>query len=121
MTRRLTLALTLIVAATAAAYAQPKEIVIGLIYPMSGPAAHAGPLAAPLTTRVSMGLFLSVRHDGHMTRVMLVFYREFERNRGVKLKALGHTYEDTPFGSDSGKVEKELAAKHGYEVALDLE
>src|SRR5216117_151119 len=42
MTRRLTLALTLIVAATAAAYAQPKEIVIGLIYPMSGPAAQAG-------------------------------------------------------------------------------
>src|SRR5438445_13194025 len=42
MTRRLTLALAIIVAATAAAYAQPKEIVIGLIYPMSGPAAQAG-------------------------------------------------------------------------------
>src|SRR5436189_34181 len=217
MTRRLTLALTLIVAATAAAYAQPKEIVIGLIYPMSGPAAQAGTDDKPvfeiaadlangaadlpfpfyqrlkgmpglkgakvrlifadhqgkpevgqaeaerlitqekvaalvgcwhsnvtavdsqvaerhgvpflnaessspaLTTRGFKWFFRTSPHDGHFTQVMFDFFREFQAKRGAKLKTLGLTYEDTTFGSDSGKVEKELAAKHGYEVVLDLQ
>ncbi|PYN21871.1 MAG: hypothetical protein DMD76_20940 [Candidatus Rokuibacteriota bacterium] len=217
MTRRLTLALALIVAATAAAYAQPKEIVIGLIYPMSGPAAQAGTDDKPvfeiaadlangaadlpfpfyqrlkgmpglkgakvrlifadhqgkpevgqaeaerlitqekvaalvgcwhsnvtavasqvaerhgvpflnaessspaLTTRGFKWFFRTSPHDGHFTQVMFDFFREFQARRGVKLRTLGLAYEDTTFGSDSAKVEKELAAKHGYEVVLDLQ
>src|SRR2546428_8866632 len=217
MTRRLTLALALIVAATAAAYAQPKETGSGLIYPRSGPAAQAGTEDRPvfeiaadiangaaelpfpfyqklkgmpglkgakvrlifadhkgkpevgqaeaerlitqekvaaliccwhsnvtavasqvaerhgvpflnaesssptLTARGFKWFFRTSPHDGHFTQVMFDFFREFQARKGVKLRTLGLTHEDTTFGTDSAKVDKELAAKHGYEVVLDLQ
>jgi branched-chain amino acid transport system substrate-binding protein len=217
MTRVLVIAFAIIVAVTVAAYAQPKEIVIGLIYPMSGPNGQAGiddkpvfeigaeiangatdlpfpfyqklkgmpgvrgakvrlifadhqgkpelgqaeterlitqekvaaiiccwnsnvtavasqvaerhgvPLlnaessSPALTTRGFKWFFRTSPHDGHFTQVMFDFFREFQAKRGVKLKTLGLTYEDTTFGSDSGKVQKELATKYGYEIVLDLQ
>jgi branched-chain amino acid transport system substrate-binding protein len=217
MTRVLVIAFAIIAAVTVAAYAQPKEIVIGLIYPMSGPNGQAGiddkpvfeigaeiangatdlpfpfyqklkgmpgvrgakvrlifadhqgkpelgqaeterlitqekvaaiiccwnsnvtavasqvaerhgvPLlnaessSPALTTRGFKWFFRTSPHDGHFTQVMFDFFREFQAKRGVKLKTLGLTYEDTTFGSDSGKVQKELATKYGYEIVLDLQ
>jgi len=224
MTRLIALLCTLLVAlaaplvlGTAPVSAQPKEIVIGVIYPMSGPAAQAGvdnkavfeiaaelangtadlpfpfyqrlkglpglkgakvrliftdhqgkpdvgqaeaerlitqekahalvgawhsavtattsqvaerhgiPFLNPessspgLTERGFKWFFRTSPHDGHFTQVMFDFFRDFEKKRGVKLKTLGLTYEDTLFGADSGKVQKELARKHGYEVVLDLQ
>jgi branched-chain amino acid transport system substrate-binding protein len=217
MTRLLALVLMLVIAAPAAALAQPKDIVIGVVYPMSGPSGQAGAdnkpvfeiaaelvngtadLAFPfyqrlkgmpglkgakvrllfadhqgkpevgqaeaermitqekvaalvccwhsnvtavasqvaerhgvpflnaessspgLTARGFKWFFRTSPHDGHFTQVMFDFFREFQAKKGVKLRTLGLTYEDTTFGSDSGKVEKELAAKYGYEVLLDLQ
>lgn len=217
MTLFVALALALILAVPGPALAQPKDVVIGVIYPMSGPAAQAGidnkpvfEIAAEiangttdlpfpfyqrlkgmpglkgarvrlifadhqgkpdvgqaevermftqekvhavvccwhsnvtaaasqvaermgmpffnaessspgLTARGFQWFFRSSPHDGHFTRVMFDFFRDFQAKRGVKLKTLGLTYEDTTFGADSGKVEKELAAKYGYEVVLDLQ
>ncbi len=74
-----------------------------------------------LTERGFKWFFRTSPHDGHFTQVMFDFFRDFEKKRGVKLKTLGLTYEDTLFGADSGKVQKELARKHGYEVVLDLQ
>jgi branched-chain amino acid transport system substrate-binding protein len=74
-----------------------------------------------LTARGFKWFFRTSPHDGHFTQVMFDFFREFQARKGVKLRTLGLTYEDTTFGSDSAKVEKELAAKGGYEVVLDLQ
>jgi branched-chain amino acid transport system substrate-binding protein len=74
-----------------------------------------------LTARGFKWFFRTSPHDGHFTQVMFDFFRDFEKKRGVKLKTLGLTYEDTLFGADSGKVQRELARKLGYEVVLDLQ
>jgi branched-chain amino acid transport system substrate-binding protein len=74
-----------------------------------------------LTRRGFKWFFRTSPHDEHFTQVMFDFFRDFEKKRGIKLKGLGLTYEDTLFGSDSGKVMRELAKKHNYEVVLDLQ
>jgi len=85
------------------------------------PFVNAESSSPALTTRGFKWFFRTSPHDGHFTQVMFDFFREFQAKRGVKLKTLGLTYEDTTFGSDSGKVQKELAAKFGYEILLDLQ
>ncbi|MBI4636897.1 MAG: ABC transporter substrate-binding protein, partial [Candidatus Rokubacteria bacterium] len=85
------------------------------------PFLNAESSSPPLTNRGFKWFFRTSPHDGHFTQVMFEFFRDFQAKRGVKLKTLGLTYEDTTFGADSGKVEKELAAKYGYEVVLDLQ
>ena len=85
------------------------------------PFVNAESSSPALTTRGFKWFFRTSPHDGHFTQVMFDFFREFQTRKGVKLKTLGLTYEDTTFGSDSGKVQKELAAKYGYEIVLDLQ
>ena len=88
---------------------------------MGMPFLNAESSSPGLTARGFQWFFRTSPHDGHFTQVMFDFFRDFQAKRGVKLKTLGITYEDTTFGADSGKVEKELAAKYGYEVVLDLQ
>jgi len=85
------------------------------------PFVNAESSSPPLTARGFKWFFRTSPHDGHFTQVMFDFFRDFQAKRGVKLKTLGITYEDTTFGADSGKVEKELAARYGYDVVLDLQ
>ncbi len=74
-----------------------------------------------LTKRGLKWFFRTSPHDEHYTQAMFDFFRDFQKKRGVTLKTLGLTYEDTLFGSDSGKVMKELARKYGYEVVVDIQ
>lgn len=74
-----------------------------------------------LTQRGFKWFFRTSPHDEHFSQAMFDFYRDFEKKRGVKVKTVGLTYEDTLFGSDSGKVQKELAKKYGHEVVLDMQ
>jgi len=74
-----------------------------------------------LTQRGFRWFFRTSPHDGHFTQVMFDFFRDFEKKRGVKLRTLGLTYEDTLFGTDSGRIQKELAKKYGYEVVVDIQ
>lgn len=74
-----------------------------------------------LTRRGFKWFFRTSPHDEHFTQVMFDFFRDFQKKRGITLKTLGLTYEDTLFGVDSGKVMKELARKYGYEVVVDLQ
>jgi len=74
-----------------------------------------------LTRRGFKWFFRTSPHDEHFTQVMFDFFRDFQKNKGITLKTLGLTYEDTLFGADSGKVMKDLAKKYGYEVVVDLQ
>jgi branched-chain amino acid transport system substrate-binding protein len=74
-----------------------------------------------LTRRGFKWFYRTSPHDEHFTQAMFDFFRDFQKKRGVTLKTVGLTYEDTLFGSDSGKVMKDLAKKGGYEVVLDLQ
>lgn len=75
----------------------------------------------PLTERGFKWFFRTSPHDGHFSQVMFDFFRDFAKKRNVSIKTLGLTYEETAFGADSGKVQKELAKKLGYEVVLDIQ
>jgi branched-chain amino acid transport system substrate-binding protein len=85
------------------------------------PFVNAESSSPPLTERGFKWFFRTSPHDGHFSQVMFDFYRDFQARRGVTIKTLGLTYEDTTFGADSGKVQKELARKLGYEVVLDIQ
>jgi branched-chain amino acid transport system substrate-binding protein len=74
-----------------------------------------------LTRRGFKWFFRTSPHDEHFTQAMFEFFRDFQKKKGITLKSLGVTYEDTLFGSDSGKVMKELARKYGYEVLVDMQ
>jgi len=73
-----------------------------------------------LHTRGFQWFFRTSPHDGHFTQGMFEFMEDFKKKNNVQLKTLGLTYEDTLFGEDSGRTQKELAAKFGYEIVLDL-
>ena len=69
-----------------------------------------------LTKRGFKWFFRTSPHDEHFTQTMFDFFRDFQKKKGLTLKTLGITYEDTLFGADSGKVMRELAKKYNYEV-----
>lgn len=85
------------------------------------PFLNAESSSPPLTERGFKWFFRTSPHDGHFSEVMFDFFRDFGKKRGVAIKTLGLTYEETAFGADSGKVQKELAKKLGYEVVLDIQ
>ena len=74
-----------------------------------------------LTRRGFKWFFRTSPHDEHFTQAMFDFFRDFQKKKGITLKTVGITYEDTLFGADSGKVMRELAKKYGYEVVVDLQ
>jgi branched-chain amino acid transport system substrate-binding protein len=74
-----------------------------------------------LTRRGFKYFFRTTPHEEHFTQAIFDFMRDFEKKRGVKLRTLGLTYEDTLFGSDSGKTQREFAKKYGYDVVLDIQ
>ena len=74
-----------------------------------------------LTRRGLKWFFRTSPHDEHFSQAMFDFFRDFEKKKGVKIKTVGLTYDNTLFGADSGKIEKELAKKSGLEVVLDLQ
>ena len=66
-----------------------------------------------LTERGFKWFFRTSPHDGHFSVAMFDFMKDLEKRRGVKIKTLGITHEDTLFGVDSAKVQEELAKKYG--------
>jgi len=74
-----------------------------------------------LTRRGLKWFFRTSPHDEHFSQAMFDFFKDFEKKRNVKIKTVGLTYDNTLFGADSGKIEKELAKKAGFEVTLDLQ
>ena len=69
-----------------------------------------------LHTRGFEWFFRTGPHDGHYTRTMFDFIRDFGEAKGVKLATAAIIHEDTQFGVDSARVQEELAKEAGIEV-----
>ncbi len=87
---------------------------------MGVPFLNAESSSPGLTARGFKWFFRTSPHDGHFSQVMFDFMQELEKKRGMKLKSVAIFHEDTLFGSDSAKVQEELAKKYGYEVAARI-
>lgn len=87
---------------------------------MGVPFLNAESSSPGLTARGFKWFFRTSPHDGHFSQVMFDFLQELEKKRGVKFKSVAILHEDTLFGSDSAKVQEELAKKYGYEVAAKI-
>src|SRR5262249_50622132 len=74
-----------------------------------------------LTARDFKWFFRTSPHDGHFSQAMFDFLRDLEKKRGVKFHSVALLHEDTQFGSDSAKVQEEMARKAGYEVAVRIQ
>lgn len=84
------------------------------------PFVNAESSSPALTERGFQWFFRTSPHDGHFSVAMFDFMKDLEKRRNVKFKTVGIMHEATQFGSDSAKVQEELAKKHGYEVAVKI-
>lgn len=73
-----------------------------------------------LTDRGLKWFFRSSPHDGHFSEAMFALVKEYGQKKNIKFKTIAVMYEDTLYGKDSGRVEKELAAQAGYQVVADI-
>lgn len=69
-----------------------------------------------LTERGFKWFFRTTPHDGEFTQLMFDFMRDFQAKKGIKLGSVAIFHEDTLWGADSGKVQKEMADALGYKV-----
>lgn len=69
-----------------------------------------------LHTRGLKWFFRTGPHDGHYTRTMFDFIRDYEKKKGIKVATAAILHEDTQFGVDSARVQEELAKEAGIKV-----
>ena len=87
---------------------------------MGIPFVNADSSSPALTERGFKWFFRTSPHDGHFSQVMFEFMQDFEKKRNIKFKSVAILNEDTTFGTDSAKVQEELAKKYGYEVVARI-
>ncbi len=73
-----------------------------------------------LTRRGFKWFFRTTPHDETFSEGMFKALSDLEKKRNIKFKSIAVMYEDTLFGKDSNRIEKELAAKVGYKVVADI-
>jgi len=73
-----------------------------------------------LTRRGFKWFFRSTPHDENFSEGMFQCLQDLEKKRGVRFKTIAVVYEDTLYGKDSSRIEKELAQKAGYKVVADI-
>ncbi len=73
-----------------------------------------------LTRRGFKWFFRTTPHDETFTEGMFKALADLEKKKNVKFKTIGLMYEDTLFGKDSSRIEKEFAAKAGYKVVAEI-
>ena len=73
-----------------------------------------------LTRRGFKWFFRSSPHDETFSEGMFQLLKDLEKERSVKFKTIAVMYEDTIYGKDSSRIEKELAEKAGYKVVADI-
>jgi branched-chain amino acid transport system substrate-binding protein len=73
-----------------------------------------------LTRRGFKWFFRSSPHDETFSEGMFQLLKDLEKERSVKFKTIAVMYEDTLYGKDSSRIEKELAEKAGYKVVADI-
>jgi branched-chain amino acid transport system substrate-binding protein len=87
---------------------------------MGIPFVNADSSSPALTERGFKWFFRTSPHDGHFSQVMFDFMQELEKKRSIKFKSVAILNEDTTFGTDSSKVQEELAKKYGYELVAKI-
>ncbi|MFQ6018222.1 MAG: ABC transporter substrate-binding protein [Kiloniellaceae bacterium] len=73
-----------------------------------------------LHTRGFKWFFRTGPHDGHYTKTMFDFMRDFAKKKGITIKRVAILHEDTQFGVDSARVQEQLAKEAGMEVAAKI-
>jgi len=73
-----------------------------------------------LTRRGFKWFFRSSPHDEIFAGSLFRCLNGLEKKRGIKFKTTAVMYEDTLYGKDSSRIEKDLAAKAGYKVVADI-
>ena len=73
-----------------------------------------------LTRRGFKWFFRSTPHDETFSEAMFKCLVDLEKKRGTKFKTIAVAYEDSLYGKDSSRIEKELAEKAGYKVVADI-
>jgi branched-chain amino acid transport system substrate-binding protein len=73
-----------------------------------------------LTRRGFKWFFRSSPHDETFSEGMFQCLKDLEKKRGTQFKTIAVMYEDTLYGKDSSRIEKELATKAGYKVVADI-
>ncbi|HYB21930.1 MAG TPA: ABC transporter substrate-binding protein [Thermodesulfobacteriota bacterium] len=77
--------------------------------------------SSPQLTRRGFKWFLrSTPHDEIFAESLFRCLNGLEKKRGAKFGTVGFMYEDTLYGKDSSRIEKDLAAKAGYKVVADI-
>src|SRR5258708_738044 len=111
--------------------AQTSEVVIGVIYPLSGASAQIGVDAqkafetsadnsSPSLHRRGLKFyFRAAPHDEMFSTAMFDFFDSLKK-KGQKIEKLSLFHEDTIFGTDSSNAQLKLAADRGYKVVADV-
>ena len=77
--------------------------------------------SAPTLTERGFKYFFRVSpHDGTMARNQFEFLKDLEKKTGQKVETIGLLYENTEFGANVGKQEKQYAKEFGYKVVADI-
>ncbi len=77
--------------------------------------------SAPTLTERGFKYFFRVSpHDGTMAKNQFEFLKDLEKKTGQKVQTIGLLYENTEFGANVGKQEKQYAKEFGYKVVADI-
>ena len=87
---------------------------------MKVPFVNAESSSPKLTQRGYKWFFRTSPHDETFSEGMFQALKDLEKKKNMKFQTIAVTYEDTLYGKDSSRIEKELAAKAGYKVVADI-
>lgn len=77
--------------------------------------------SSPTLTERDFKYFFRVSpHDGTFAHDQFQFLKDLEKKTGQKVKTVALLYENTEFGSNVGKAEKQYAGEFGYKVVADI-
>jgi branched-chain amino acid transport system substrate-binding protein len=77
--------------------------------------------SSPTLTQSGFKYFFRVSpHDGTMARNQFEFLKDLETQKGKKVKTVALIYENTEFGANVAKMQKQYAQEFGYEVVSDI-
>jgi branched-chain amino acid transport system substrate-binding protein len=73
-----------------------------------------------LHTRGFKWFFRTGPHDGTFAENFFAFLEDLRRTKRLDIRRIGIVTENTLYGSDVAAVDRKLAARHGYQVAVDV-
>src|SRR5512137_890093 len=77
--------------------------------------------SSPTLTQSGFNYFFRVSpHDGTMARNQFEFLKDLEAQKGKKVKTVALIYENTEFGANVAKMQKQYAQEFGYQVVSDI-